>query len=490
MISAAAQCRMDYMRSQFSRILLAQVVAVLVALLVVTVITRASLGRGFKDFLKTQEDAVLKTLVPTFADFYETRGNWDFLRDDADNWMRIWRLSRSPKGEPRFRGGRQPANGFIPGSPGESQLLRWMRQPERGMLRDRLFLLDENRSWIAGNERGANQTGELEAITVGGQAVGWLGFAPMGSALPPEAARFMQGQIRFILISFIIALVVAVALAYLLARTVSRPVRELGETVGRLSRGDYLARAPVAATDEIGVLATHVNELAKTLEKNRTARQRWMADIAHELRTPVAILKGEAAALTDGIRPPDKRFVSSLKEEIDQLSRLIDDVQTLALSDAGALNLQKTGLDIGHMVRQSVDAYRDRLAERGILLETQLPVAVEIVADPTRTRQLLHNLLENSCRYVVDGGKVRISLSASDGKAHLVLEDSGPGLTSDQIARLFDRFYRVEQSRTRSRGGAGLGLAICRNIVEAHGGTIRAEPSAMGGLSISVALPI
>jgi two-component system sensor histidine kinase BaeS len=103
---------------------------------------------------------------------------------------------------------------------------------------------------------------------------------------------------------------------------------------------------------------------------------------------------------------------------------------------------------------------------------------------------LLHNLLENSCRYVVDGGKVRISLSASDGKAHLVLEDSGPGLTSDQIARLFDRFYRVEQSRTRSRGGAGLGLAICRNIVEAHGGTIRAEPSAMGGLSISVALPI
>lgn len=478
------------MKSQFSRILLAQVVAVLVALLVVTVITRASLSRGFKDFLKTQEEAVLETLVPTFADFYELEGDWSFLREDPENWNRIWRLSRSPRDDARIRRGRQPADGFIPGPPGENQLLRWMRQPERGVLRDRLFLLDENRSWIAGNDRGANQTGGLQAITVEGRVVGWLGFAPMGRALPPEAARFMQGQIRFILVSFIVALVVAATLAYLLARKVSRPVRELGETVDRLSRGDYLARSPVASNDEIGVLATHINELAETLEKNRTARQRWMADIAHELRTPVAILKGEVAALADGIRAPDERFVRSLTEEVDQLSSLIDDVQTLALSDAGALNLQKTALDFGQLARQSADSFRNRLAERGISLDTQIQDSLEVVADPTRLRQLLNNLLENSYRYALAGGKVHLGLSASQEKAHLVLEDSGPGLTSSQIDRLFDRFYRVEQSRSRSSGGSGLGLAICRNIVEAHGGTIWAEPSAMGGLSIRITLPV
>jgi two-component system sensor histidine kinase BaeS len=285
-------------------------------------------------------------------------------------------------------------------------------------------------------------------------------------------------------------MVVAAALAWLLARNVSRPVRKLGDAIGTLSRGDYQARVSVEAGDEIGILAGHVNDLATTLEKNRTARQRWMADIAHELRTPVAILKGEVEALTDGIRPADERFAASLQEEIDQLSKLVDDLQTLALSDAGALNIQKEMMDLARVAEQSVELYRDRLAVRGISIGLRMDGSVNMSADPNRMRQLLQNLLENSCRYVEDDGRVLLTLLQGPGSVNIVLEDSGPGLTASQIPRLFERFYRAEGSRTRSSGGTGLGLSICKNIAEAHGGRIHAEPSEIGGLKIQVDLPV
>jgi len=484
------------MKTLFSRILLAQVVAVLLALVVATTITRASLTQNFKGFLETQEPNVLQTLVPVFSDLYESRGGWDFLRENPQAWQRIWHLSRPQPGEGRGggpgprRGGQRDRAGPPDGQQMEYQLLRWMRPPERGIFKDRLYLLDENQNWIIGAEMTPMQDGFLEVIEVDGQAVGWIGFAPMGRVLPPDAERFLGGQVRITVISFVIALVVAVALAYLLAQKVSRPVRQLGDTVKNLSRGDYHARVPVESRDETGMLAGYVNQLAETLEKNRTARQRWMADIAHELRTPVAILKGEVEAMADGIRPADERMSASLLEEINQLSKLVDDLQTLAMSDAGALNIQKEPMDLTDLVLQCVDSFRDRLTARGISVDLRLGEAVTVMADQRRLKQLLMNLLENSCRYVHEGGCVRVVLGQNSKAADMTLEDSGPGLEAAQIEKLFERFYRAEVGRSRSGGGTGLGLSICKNIVEAHGGSIQAEHSELGGLKIKVSLPV
>ena len=256
-----------------------------------------------------------------------------------------------------------------------------------------------------------------------------------------------------------------------------------------LSRGEFVARARVETQDEIGDLAAHVNQLAETLEKNRTARQRWMADIAHELRTPVAILKGEIEALADGVRQADERMSTSLREEVEHLSTLVDDLQTLALSDAGALNIQKTPVDLSQLVVQCVDSFRDRLSARQLTVDLQVTAGVVLAADQQRLRQLLHNLLENSSRYVTQAGQISVLLTRDQAGARLVLEDTGPGLESDQLAHLFERFYRVESSRSRSSGGTGLGLSICKNIVEAHGGSIQAENSVMGGLKLQIELP-
>lgn len=483
------------MKTMFSKILLAQVVAVLLALVVVTVITRATLNQGFKHFLEMQETRVLQTLVPVVGDVYETNGGWDFLRENPMAWQRIWRLSHPGPGamnphDPRPRRGRARENQPIPdGTQTGPQPLRWMRMPERGMLRERLFLLDANRVRVAGAPVSSGQESEFEAIEVNGQVVGWIGFTPMGQALPPEAERFLRGQIWSIAVAFAVALIVAAGLAFLLARNVSRPVRILGVTIGKLSRGDYQARASVKTGDEMGVLAGHVNELAGTLEKNRTARQRWVADIAHELRTPVSILKGEVEALRDGIRQADGRMSASLGEEIDQLSTLIDDLQTLALSDAGSLTIKKEPLDLTGLVSQGAELYRERLAKRGISVDLQLEEPVNIKADQNRLRQLIQNLLENTSRYVDENGRVRLTLQQDQGVVSLVLEDSGPGLTEEQRGRLFERFYRVEGSRSRATGGTGLGLPICKNIVEAHNGSIRVEPSGLGGLKIEIILP-
>lgn len=483
---------MILMKTLFSRILVAQVVAVVLALIVVTVITRASMNRGFKAFLVKQETAVLQTLAPALSDLYEVRGSWGFLRDNPNAWQRIWRLSHASPGGPEGPGRRRerldreaaPQN-----QPIDPRFLRWMMAPERGSLRDRLFLLNDHHERVAGAENWTQEGVVLEAIERDGEVVGWIGFAPMGKLLPPDAERFLDGQVRITVIALLIALVVAAALAWILARNVSRPVRKLADTVSDLSRGEYRTRVPISSPDEIGDLAGHVNQLAETLEMNRSARQRWMADIAHELRTPVAILKGEIEALVDGVRVADADTSASLREEIEQLSALIDDLQTLALSDAGALNIHKKPLDLSVLAAQCAESFQDRLADRGIDLDLQVPGEVMVTADHQRLRQLLHNLLENSCRYVSRGGQVMISLIQAQDRVELILEDSGPGLTMEQIARIFERFYRAEVSRSRAGGGSGLGLSICKNIVEAHGGTILAEHSDMGGLKLRVSLP-
>lgn len=469
------------MKSLFAKIMLAQVVAVILALLVVMAITRITLERGFIHFLERQESAVLNHLAPALAEIYLAQGGWNFLRDDPETWSRILRRSRHLQ--------RTPPKAFPAPPPLHAERLHWLRSFDRMQLRERLFLLDEQRRPLAGALVDNPQELALEPIEAGGSTVGWIGFAPVRRDLPAEANRFLRGQVRAHLVALAIALALIVLLAFILARHLSRPVRQLDDTVRDLTRGQFGKRARVFSRDEIGGLAENVNRLAETLEKNRSARHRWMTDIAHELRTPVAILKGEIEALGDGLRSPDKGTFASLREEIDQLSRLVDDLQALALADAGVLSLYLQAVDVGELLRQAGDAFRGRLGERGIRLETELPEAVTVFADAQRIRQLLNNVLENCARYVQDGGQVRLSLSAGRDGAELAVEDSGPGVGPEALQRLFERFYRGEAGGTRAGGGSGLGLAICKSIAEAHRGQIRAEPSALGGLAIRISLP-
>ncbi|MCH7506657.1 MAG: HAMP domain-containing protein [Proteobacteria bacterium] len=470
------------MRSLLSKILLSLVISVVIALLVVVLITRISLSRGMVHFIEQQEAGQLEKLVPELAELYRQQGDWGLLRGNPRRWGRLIRLTRPSL----------PNTGEAPERRRRPEFSAGARRPplsDRLNLPRRLFLLDAQKARVAGAVTSAGENYRMEPVEVEGKVVGWVGIVPARIGLPWDAQRFLNKQARALIISLVIALVLVSVVGFLLARHLSRPVIDLANVVAALTRGEYAERAVIRTRDEIGALCRDVNRLAQTLEKNQTARRRWMADIAHELRTPVAILKGEIEALEDGVRSVNAQTTTSLREEVDHLARLVDDLQTLALSDAGALNLQIESVNLSVLTRQSGEAYRARLAARGIELRLHIGEGIMLNADPQRLKQLLHNLLENCRRYVDQGGRVSLSLAANDRTVVLSLDDSGPGLEAEHMEHLFERFYRVEGSRSRSTGGSGLGLAICRNIVETHQGNIRAENSSMGGLGIRVELP-
>jgi len=227
------------------------------------------------------------------------------------------------------------------------------------------------------------------------------------------------------------------------------------------------------------------------LEDNENARQRWIADISHELRTPLAILRGEIEAIIDGVRESNVKSMTSLHQEVIQLTRLVNDLYELSLSDLGALNYKKTELDIVDLVTSSIASFEDSFAQKNIEMQQHLTSqAIMIVGDKERLLQLLTNLLKNTLKYTDPNGILKIDISQNAEQAILNIQDSPPGVSDRDMPKLFDRLFRVESSRNRALGGAGLGMAIVKNIVEAHQGEIEAQNSPLGGLWITIKLPI
>jgi len=268
------------------------------------------------------------------------------------------------------------------------------------------------------------------------------------------------------------------------ARRLLAPVRRVAAATHRLAAGDYGERVAVDSRDEVGQLARDFNRLAHTLERNEQMRRAFMADVSHELRTPLSVLRGELEALEDG------ESLHSLQTEVAMLGQLVDDLYELSLADVGALTYRKSALDVAEQLRIAVAMFRERLAERRIDLELQLPERpLPVFADAGRLQQLFGNLLENSLRYTHAGGRLRIVAQEAAEAVSIDFLDSAPGVDERHLPRLFERFYRGEASRSRTSGGAGLGLAICLSIVEAHGGSLSARPSPLGGLWLNIALP-
>lgn len=493
--------------SLLGKILLVLLTTTALALLLVSVIQRSSFKHGFNEFLQQQEEAQLSYLVPDLQDWYSQNGSWQELRGDTRRWLRLLAKARpegisplpdarldspmsepeddsvgAPEGlDPAHKAPRHSLAGFRPGKRRPADELRRLWR--------RMFLLDGERRWVAGARGGESDPASMQAVAVDGAVVGWVGFIPGTQPAAPEARRFLRFQHKTLLVSAGIALLASPLVGFLLARHLSRPVVALRNSVQGLTAGDFNVRTEVRGNDEIASLARHINRLAETLQANESARRRWTADVAHELRTPITILQAEIEAARDGVRADLESTLNSLHEEVKHLSGLVSDLQVLALADAGALNMQLAEVDLVALVRQSVDALQQRIRQADLRVDIEAPQSLLLQADAQRVRQLLLNLLENACRYTDVGGQIHIQLNASADGAELLIADSEPGLEEAQREQLFERFYRVESSRSRSSGGSGLGLAICREIVLAHGGSIQAQASELGGLAIAIHLP-
>jgi len=232
--------------------------------------------------------------------------------------------------------------------------------------------------------------------------------------------------------------------------------------------------------------------MAQTLEQYERLRQQWISDIAHELRTPLSILSGEVEALQDGVRDVNPYTLGSLRSEARHLSKIVNDLHELSLADAGVLSIKKEPLDPMPVLKETLSHFQTRFEENQITVENRAgnDAPVTVTGDADRLQQLFSNVLENTLRYADSPGTLRIWQERTENRLALFIEDSGPGVPAEALERLFDRLYRVDKSRSRTQGGSGLGLSICKSIVTALGGEIRAVNAASGGLRIEIELPI
>jgi two-component system sensor histidine kinase BaeS len=451
--------------------------AALVAL-AMGVAAHINLNRDFLGYLNEQAVGRLELAVPSVAAGYRQHGSWDFLRERPDLWFRLLR----------------PVPPMTEGT-GASLADRPWPQPTPAELTGasrRFTLLDEQRRRLVGFQTPAEQAVE-RPIVIDGLTVGWLVLTPFESVSYGAEKRFADGQAQAGWLVGGAAVLLAAAVALWASRRLLQPVRQVAQATHRLAAGDYAARAPEPAScadDEIARLTRDFNQLALTLQRNEVMRREFMADVSHELRTPLGVLNGELEALEDGVRPLDAAALRALKGEVLTLHKLVDDLYELSLADVGALTYRKTDLDLRQILDETAGAFGERLRSSGLQLQLELPGGpLPAFGDARRLRQLFANLFENSCRYTDAGGALRLQ-ACSEGRRHLVdLHDSAPGVRSDQLSQLFERFFRGEASRCRASGGAGLGLSICQRIVLAHEGCIEARPSPMGGLWLRVDLP-
>lgn len=288
------------------------------------------------------------------------------------------------------------------------------------------------------------------------------------------------------------AILLAFVLSALIAARVVRPVRALAGAAGAIARGAHHARVPERSSDELGQLAHSFNEMAASLERAENVRRQLLADVAHELRNPLATIESYVEALSEGVLPPDQENWRALRGETARLQRLVNDLQEVSRAEAHQLELSRTRVDVDTVIRDAVRAAAPAFSTKGVAL-MQEPLARSPIVDVDRERlaEVLANLLANALRHTPVGGEVRVSGGEEAHLAAITVKDSGEGIAPEHLERVFERFFRADPARSRSSGGTGIGLAIVRAIVEAHGGTVTAASGGLGlGASFTIRLPI
>jgi two-component system sensor histidine kinase BaeS len=365
--------------------------------------------------------------------------------------------------------------------------------PEAGVdasLPQRITLFDADGRYLAGRMPDAIPLAR-RPIEVDGRTVGYLGVARSHRPSDAMALAFLEQLRASLWWIFAFAVAFSALAATLLARHFRRPIQELAGGAGMLAEGRFDVRLPATRSDELGELARHFNTLARQLESAESARRQWVADTSHELRTPLAVLRAQLEAIQDGVRKAGPDSVDAMLRQVLALNKLIDELYALARADVGALDIKPERLDLWALACAQAGAFEARLQAAGLALDLgPAPPRATVKADPDRMRQVLDNLLENSLRYTAAGGRVVLSAGIDGQLLRLHLDDSAPGVPDEALERLAQRFYRVDASRSRAHGGAGLGLALCRRLLEAQGAQLSFAHSGLGGLRATITIPL
>ena len=324
-------------------------------------------------------------------------------------------------------------------------------------------------------------------VVVGGERVGSVVLRFPASHLPAPEAQVRTALSRTALVGAAIAVVVAIGIALFVAGRVSRPLVALTDAASEMGSGQRGVRVELGdQPGELGVLATAFDQMSESVEREESLRRQLVRDVAHEVRTPLAILRGTTEGLVDGVLEPDEETLRSLHDEVLRLTRLVGDLETLAAADAATLRLELREVDLAEVAGAAVALAKGAAADEDIALEPDLaPATTE--GDPERLRQVVLNLLSNALRHTPAGGRIDVRTSAKDGEAVLEVLDTGPGIAPEDLPHVFERFFRGKDAEVSA--GSGIGLAVASELVAAHGGTIEAGNRPEGGAAFTVRLP-
>jgi signal transduction histidine kinase len=405
-------------------------------------------------------------LANALTDYYQSNNGWSGVEDFLED---------------QFSGSGMMGPGHGAGGPG-------------GMMGTRLLLADAdgtilfNQGMPAAQELSPSRQNSAFELTVDEELVGYLS---LGGGLGAEEQQVVERLDRAIILAAVAGGGAALILAAVFIAGLLRPVRQLTDAATRLGTGDLSQRVSIHSGDEIGELAGAFNEMAGSLEQAEKRRRELTAEIAHELRNPLAVMQARVEGLIDGVYPATEEELKPALEQSRLLNRLVEDLRLLALADEGQLGLDRQSLDVAHLISNVVEAYRPRADQAGVELKPGpgLEVKAMVEADAGRLSQVMGNLLDNAIRHTPQGKSVRIDVDLSEDHVRITIEDQGPGIAAQDLPHIFKRFYRADPARSRQAGSSGLGLAIARKMVEAHGGTIAASNLDGGGARFEVRLP-
>lgn len=321
----------------------------------------------------------------------------------------------------------------------------------------------------------------------------------LANVMGPLEQGFIHSVNKWIWITGIGTALVAAVAGTLFARKITAPLKELESAAKKITHGDLASRVAVETGDEIGEVAKSFNSMARSIEKNNELKRRLLADIVHEIKTPLTVVRGNLEAILDGVVEPTPKKIAAIHTETLLLSRLLDDLRDLSLAEAGQLKLQTKNENIGYVLSQVVEMFSPRAKEekKNLVLELgeELP---PVLLDRDRISQVLYNLIGNALQYTSEGNTIKVSArvdasvaGGADSPVVVVsVEDTGQGISEEDLPYVFDHFYRVDESRARVSGGSGIGLAIVKHLIEAHGGRVWAKSEPGKGSIFSFALPV
>ncbi|GLX77477.1 hypothetical protein tinsulaeT_08170 [Thalassotalea insulae] len=489
------------------------------ALLVVSLVAlmQWSIGKGMVDYVNQKEVSSLQPLMQQLVSHYRYRGSWEDYQSAHRTFERQIRQTlegsdfsaelppherRPPPPPPRERQKRSERlknKGFTSNKThqfhGREDDKRVKGEPPRPRQRNHpvsYALLDQDKKYIVGHyppERNYSYT----PLVLDEKVIGYFAISKRDRLTKGYEFDFVEQQKDYLWLIAGAVLLMVLVIILPFAKHLIAPIKQLTKGMHLLTQGQYQSELSTNRHDEFAELTRDFNELAKTLLANESARKRWLANISHELRTPVAILKGELEAVLDGVRALSIEQIQSAHQEVSHLQRLIEDLHALTSADIGGMSYKKKMLDILPFIEQQANKLQSYLAAHGFTFQLVNDItqpSVELFVDPTRLSQLLENLANNCVKYAQSGDLVRLTVALEHQQLILIIEDNGVGVDEEHLSHLFEHLYRVEHSRNRQLGGSGLGLSICAHIVKAHQGSIHAEPSKLDGLAIHIALPL